>query len=141
LDNLERQQAALIASDINNMIAAHVNQAGSTTKAQTTTLINALKKQLLAQATTIASQRGYACKNNTPQIKGGSPSNTSTTSTALEPWIHGPAFCLRIEIPTNQVVDPLFNGVWVQTTVYWLPLKRSDNSTDNISISSLISPS
>jgi Tfp pilus assembly protein PilV len=140
LDNMERQQAALIASDINNMIAAHVNLAGSSaSKTDVQNRINSLKSSLESEAKKIAAERGYTCDSqNTPTLKGKAISTANTTSTALQPWVQGLAFCLKIAIPSNQQVDSNYNGVWVQTTIYWQPLKRADNSTDNITISSLV---
>lgn len=141
LDNLERQQAALIASDISNIIAAHVNLADPlTARSDIENRIKSISNNLLQEAKKIATERGYSCENFTPRLKAKATNATTTTATALQPWVQGPAFCLKIEIPANQVVNNGFNGVWVQTTLYWLPIKRADNTADNISISSLVAP-
>lgn len=144
-DNLERQQAALIASDINNMIAAHVNTkaAASSTVLTANEIRNAIKTlqgQLLTEATKVATARGYSCKDNVPTLGTTSTNGKKTTATALQSWVQGPAFCLVLEIPPNQVINSNFTGVWIRTVVHWQPLKRADNSTDNMSISSLIAP-
>lgn len=142
IDNSERQHAAVKAAELGMAIQAHVANMPNTANKQAIynqarNFANRMQNDLDSAALT----HGYQCTaSRTPVLLSGSgamPNNSG--STLYSAFGQGPASCVSFVItPTGG--DIAYGAAWVQTTITWLPIKSSDNSSSSITISTLVTP-
>ncbi|HEY1059327.1 MAG TPA: hypothetical protein VGE55_11415 [Limnobacter sp.] len=139
IDNAERQRVALLATDMNNVFAAHVNTLGSgASQQQVISAVQTLAGQLSRELQTVAQSRGYTCNNGQPVMNASANPNQSINSTVFKSWMQGPPVCAQFTVITS--VPTGFNGVWMQTQISWLAVRNSRGGVDTIRIPSLIAP-
>lgn len=137
-DNAERQRVALMASDINNVMAARVASLPVTANQQAViNSLNGIMGELRTEATNAASSQGYRCEGNRPVMNGGTP-NRNNSSTLFRSWTSGPPVCFEFVLLNN--INTGFNGVWVETRISWLGLKNASDTPETIRVPGLISP-
>lgn len=140
-DNAEKQQAAVVATDLNNVFAAHVAPLGpEASRGQVIERMQRLANQFEKEMEQLAKQRGYTCKAQKPAPLATSQSGKTDLlkASVLQNWTQGPPICLKIEIKPE--VQTGFNGVWMETQITWVGLFSNDDQLQRIRLPSLIAP-
>lgn len=139
VDNAERQRVALMASDLNNVLAARVSGMPIDSSRQAVISVSSnLINQLNAEFQDMANRRGYSCRNNNPVTNSGALNAVPESSTLLKVWLNTPPVCVQFVMLNS--INTGFNGVWIETRVRWVGLKSQEDIAEEIRMPTLIAP-
>lgn len=142
IDNSERQHAAVKAAELGMAIQAHVaNMPNNANKQAIYNQARNFANRMQNDLDGVALTHGYRCTAaRIPVALSGSGTSPNTSgSTLYSTFGQGPASCVSFVI-TPAGGDVAYGAAWVQTTITWLPIKSSDNSSSSITISTLVTP-
>lgn len=142
VDNSERQHAAVKAAELGMAIQAHVaNMPNTANKQAIYNQARNFANRMQSDLDDAAVSLGYQCTSGgiPVPLAGAGATNGGTDSTLYKSFGQGPSSCVSFNVSAAGP-DLTYGAAWVQTTITWLPVKSSDNSSSSITISTLVTP-
>jgi Tfp pilus assembly protein PilV len=116
LNLAEENQAAAIASTLNQFILAHAQAlAPGSPRGAVVAQIQEVSKKIQDEIRVLERIKGYKCNNMRPVATGHS-GQSAPVSTWVKSLQMGPPVCVEVRVLNGVAAD--FNSVWVQTSVH-----------------------